>query len=251
MTMIWGAIQKTLVSEYRIDSATCAATFLRTLNLLVLLNSTTEAMMKERAIRAWDKPMRCSVVGAHDLFSSRGRITRSHAGTRTRMVTVAKIETEADGISNSPILRCIDSACCTMMVASCAYPRFHTSSVAQIGMIRKSCLVSSTWLTGTKSVGGGSPKRGHETPGGTTAARSSQRMASVWASGGGGPQSSRRRASSSSEKPPPSAGTSPSALPPSLLPLPARKNEAPPLELLRMPLFLLFRFRSHSSRSAS
>lgn len=232
-----------MVSEYRIASATCAACFPRTLKLLVLLNSTIDAMTKERAIRACDRPMRCSVVGDHDLLSRMGRITRSHSGTSTRMVPVAKIETEAGGISKLPILRCIDSACCTMIVASWAYPKFQTSSVTQIGMIRKSCFVSSTWLTGTKSVGAGSPKRGQETPGGTTAARSSQRIDSVWASGGGGPQSSRRCASSS--PPPPKASPLSSLL---LLPT-LRRNEAPPLEMLLMPQS--FWFRSHSSRSAS
>jgi len=196
---------------------------------------------------ACDIPIRCSVVGAHCLFSSSGRTTRSQSGTSTRIVAVANTDTDAGGMSKLPNLRCIDSACWTMIVASCAYPRFQIRSVAQMGMIRKSCFASSTWLTGTKSVGSGSPKSGQETPAGTTAARSSQRMDSVWASGGGGAQSSRRRASSS-----PPEESAPSAL---LLPNPflfpaARRNPPTAASLTAQPPESLAS-GSPSSKSAS
>ena len=96
----------------------------KTLSLksLVLLNSTAEATRNETAIRACDAPILCSVVGDHDLLSRIGLTTRSQKGTRTRIVTVAKTDTEAGGISNLelPTVLFIESACWTMIVASWA-----------------------------------------------------------------------------------------------------------------------------------
>ena len=99
-------IQKTLVSENRAASATLAASFPRTLKLLVRLNSKKLTKWKLAAMSACDIPIRCSVIGAHCLFSSSGRTTRSQSGTSTRIVAVANTDTDAGGMSKLPNLRC-------------------------------------------------------------------------------------------------------------------------------------------------